>query len=155
MLRFLPILALTLCGSTTSDAETLAGPVPAVVERVVDGDTIAVSARVWPGHNVHVLVRVRGIDAPEPRGRCEAETRRAAHAARLVAESVAAGRVTLTGIEGDKYYGRVVADIRLEDGRDLGSVILAAGLARAYEGGARRSWCPGRENGVRRLAPAS
>ena len=94
----------------TATAETLPGPVAARVERVVDGDTIAVTARVWLGQDVHVLVRVRGIDAPELRGRCAEETRRARAATRRAAAAVAAGSVTLWRISGDKYHGRVLAD---------------------------------------------
>ena len=51
-------------------AETLTGPVAAIVERVVDGDTLAVRARVWLGQDIHVLVRIRGIDAPELKANC-------------------------------------------------------------------------------------
>ena len=124
-------------------AETLVGPVPAVVERVIDGDTLAVRARVWLGQDVHVLVRIRGIDTPEIRGRCVEEQRLARVAARQVAEAVSEGPVTLSHIEGGKYHGRVLADVELSDGRDLAATMLRAGNARPYEGSARRPWCAG------------
>ncbi|MCT8972369.1 thermonuclease family protein [Microbaculum marinisediminis] len=129
--------------ATATAAETLPGPVAARVERVVDGDTIAVTARVWLGQDVHVLVRVRGIDAPELRGRCAEETRRARAATRRAAAAVAAGPVTLWRISGDKYHGRVLADVRLGDGRDLAAVMLASGDARPYGGAGRKGWCSG------------
>jgi endonuclease YncB( thermonuclease family) len=124
-------------------AETLPGPVPATVERVVDGDTIAVTVRVWLGHDVRVLVRVRGIDAPELRGRCPEERRRAAAASDRLVSSVADGKVVLSRIEGDKYHGRVLADVTLADGRDLAAVMIASGTARAYDGSRRAAWCVG------------
>ena len=47
---------------------------PAEVVRVVDGDTIEVNAHYWPGHTWRGKVRLRGIDTPELRGKCEIET---------------------------------------------------------------------------------
>ncbi|WP_132805699.1 thermonuclease family protein [Tepidamorphus gemmatus] len=122
-------------------AEPLPGPVPAVVDRIVDGDTIAVRARIWPGQEVRVLVRVRGIDAPERRGRCEGERGLAARAAAAMATALADGGVTLLRVEPDKYGGRVIADVRLGDGGDLASLLLAMRAVRPYHGGVRTSWC--------------
>ncbi|MEO2038390.1 MAG: thermonuclease family protein, partial [Martelella sp.] len=50
--------------------EIFAGPVSAEVVRVVDGDTIAVEARPWPGQIIETLVRVRGVDTREVRAAC-------------------------------------------------------------------------------------
>ncbi len=47
----------------------------------------------------------------------------------------------LTQIGGGKYFGRVVADVATADGVDVGAVLIAAGHARPYDGGARGSWC--------------
>ena len=44
--------------------EALAGPVRAVVERVVDGDTVDVRARIWLGQSLTVRVRIDGVDTP-------------------------------------------------------------------------------------------
>jgi len=49
--------------------------------------------------------------------------------------------VTLTAIEGDKYFGRVVADVATSEGEDIAALLVAGGFARAYAGGARASWC--------------
>ena len=52
------------------------------------------------------------------------------------------GPLTLTMIEDDKYFGRVVADVVNEAGVSLAAVLLATGLVRPYDGGARLPWCP-------------
>lgn len=122
-------------------AEMLAGPYRATVERVVDGDTLAVRVTVWLQQDVRVLVRVRGIDAPEMRGRCEGEKLQARDAAEALSRLVAGGEVVLMQIEGDKYYGRVVADVISQTGEDIGGALLANGMARQYAGNARQGWC--------------
>jgi endonuclease YncB( thermonuclease family) len=54
-------------------AEMLAGPVPARLVAVIDGDTIRVRARIWLDQEVETAVRLFGIDAPELTGACAAE----------------------------------------------------------------------------------
>ena len=122
-------------------AEILPGPYAGAVERVVDGDTLAVRVNVWLGQELRVLVRVRGIDAPELRGDCEAEKAQARDAAAALARLVADGSVVLSAIEGDKYYGRVVADVATPDGRHVGLSLISDGFARRYDGGSRSGWC--------------
>jgi micrococcal nuclease len=96
-------------------AEKLAGPYSAEVERVVDGDTLAVRVAIWIGQDLHVLVRIRGIDAPEIRGKCESEKEQARQATLALQRLVASGDVALSIIEGDKYFGRVIADVSIAD----------------------------------------
>ena len=60
--------------------EVLRGPYDADVLHVVDGDTLVVKARIWLGTAVEIKVRLQGIDAPELRGSCTAERRRAVEA---------------------------------------------------------------------------
>src|SRR4051794_22304064 len=88
--------AQTTCAAA---AEMLAGPYVGAVERVVDGDTIAVKVTVWLEQDLRVLVRVRGIDAPEVHGRCADERERAGAATAELARLVAGGAVVLTRIE--------------------------------------------------------
>jgi endonuclease YncB( thermonuclease family) len=123
-------------------AEMLPGPYSALVERVVDGDTLGARVRLWLGQDLAVLVRIRGIDAPELRGRCDHEKEEARAAASALTRLTLGGAIVLTRIEGDKYFGRVVADVTLPDGEDLGTALVAAGYARLYDGSARGSWCP-------------
>ena len=127
--------------STADAVDTLPGPVPAQVLRVVDGDTLVVRARVWPGHQVETLVRLTGIDAPELKAGCEKE-RNLAYQARSFLEQHAAGEVVwLSDIRFGKYAGRVLARVTVDSGADLGTRLLAVGLARSYAGGTRLSWC--------------
>src|SRR5262245_32091859 len=49
------------------------GPVEATVIEVLDGDTFLAEAHIWPGQVIEVNVRIRGIDAPEMKSRCETE----------------------------------------------------------------------------------
>lgn len=119
----------------------IAGPVEARIVRVVDGDTIEVTADIWLGLAVHSLVRLRGIDAPELRGRCS-EERALASAARDRLAILAGDAVRLVNVEADKFGGRVVADVSRRDGTDVGEAMVASGLARPYHGAARQSWCP-------------
>lgn len=122
--------------------EVLAGPVVAEVERVVDGDTLAIRAKVWIGQEIAVLVRLRGIDAPELRGACAREVARARAAAATLVASLGTGPVILRNIEADKYFGRVVADVA-GPGGDIGAILLRSGFVRSYDGRARASWCLG------------
>lgn len=128
-------------GGISNAAEILPGPYAGAVERVVDGDTLAVRVTVWLGQELRVLVRVRGVDAPELRGRCEAEKAEAREAAAALTRFVADGSVVLSAIEGDKYYGRVVADVATPDGRHVGLALLSGGFVRPYDGGSRSGWC--------------
>lgn len=122
-------------------AERLPGPVPAVVERVVDGDTLAVRAHIWLGQEVRVLVRLRGVDAGEWAARCARERASALGAATWLEAVLAQDRtVLLTDISADKYGGRVLAEVWSGE-RNLGRALLDLGLARPYAGGRRERWC--------------
>jgi endonuclease YncB( thermonuclease family) len=111
------------------------------VVRVRDGDTFAVDIDGWPpvmGRGVPV--RLLGIDAPELRGRCPAETEMAQKARRHAQARLAGVQaVELRRIGRDKYF-RLLAEAWI-DGKSLGDELLALGLARAYGGGAKKSWC--------------
>jgi micrococcal nuclease len=119
----------------------LEGPVPAVVTRVIDGDTIEVRAQIWLEQEILVRVRLAGIDAPEKTAACD-EARAAAQQARdLVVREVDGARVLLVRIRGDKYFGRVIGHVVTPKGEDLASLLLAAGLATPYSGGRRSPMC--------------
>ncbi len=120
--------------------ETLEGPYEAAVVQVVDGDTLRVRARIWLGTDVELLVRIDGIDTPEIRGKCAREKELAARARALTESLVAGGAVRLHDVRYGKYAGRVVARV-VVGGEDIADLLLAAGLAHAYGGGAREPWC--------------
>ncbi len=125
----------TVLPPTASAQALVEGPVVAEVVRVVDGDTLLVLARPWPQQTIEVYVRLRGIDTPELRSRC-ALGREKAENARQVLEQLAASspEVQLTKIAADKYFGRIIADVALADGRNPAKEMMAAGLAGPYSG---------------------
>lgn len=137
------LLALALAVSVAGAAakERLAGPFVARVEAVIDGDTLAVEVPVWLGVALTTRVRLSGIDTPELHGHCQREKDLAEKAKRLLEEETTA-QVTLRNVAGDKYYGRVEADVTtVPDGLNLSDAMLASGLARPYDGGKRGDWC--------------
>jgi micrococcal nuclease len=124
-----------------ASAKAIAGPVLARVVKVLDGDSFSVDALVWPGTSVSVSIRVRGVDAPELRSKCPHERWLARQSREGLAMRLARQHVSLHNINGDKYYGRVLADVKLEDGRDLAQVLLANRMVRPYGGQRRKGWC--------------
>ena len=131
-------------GAQAGAQDRLAGPVPAQVLSVIDGDTIEVRAVIWLGQVVSTRVRLAGIDAPELRGKCARERALAERARAYLLARLEGGKraqVRLRDIRYGKYAGRVLARVETAGGEDLGRGLLAAGLARPYAGRARTSWC--------------
>lgn len=125
----------------------LRGPFEARATRVVDGDTFEARVAIWFGQEATTLVRLRGIDAPERAGACGAERAQAEAARQALSDTLAGGRVMLTQVARDKYFGRVVADVTVEAGDgafppvDAAAQLREMGLARAYDGRMRGGWC--------------
>lgn len=135
------VVGSTVAAGIAAGAERLAGPFVAEVLRPVDGDTLEVKVTVWLGVDLNTSVRLRGIDTPEIHGKCAREIELAA-AARELLRKETTPRVLLRNVEGDKYFGRVEADVTtLPDGLDLSDAMLKSGLARPYDGGKRGEWC--------------
>ena len=142
--RLVPPICIVLIAIPAAAAEVLAGPVPATVLDVVDGDTITVRARIWLGQAIETRVRLAGIDTPELRGRCAEERALAVRARDALAAQIAGRQITLTEIRYGTYAGRVVARVTAETTSDIGRFLLAQGLARVYAGrGPRPEWCSG------------
>ena len=139
----LPVTLLYTSFPAVAAEPAISGPIAAEVVKVRDGDTVEVTAHIWPQQTVSVAVRLRGIDAPEISGKCAAEKQAAEVAkARLVA-LLAGGGVTLANVSGDKYFGRVLAEMSAEGEADVGGILLREGLVAPYQGKARRDWCDG------------
>lgn len=141
----LPLLLAALVPCANAE-EVLSGPVPAVVMEVVDGDTLRVRARIWLDQDVTTAVRLAGIDAPEMHGACQQERDLARRAQAFVATQLApagseGASVRLRDLRYGKYARRVVARVETAAGLDLAGALLAAGLARPYDGGPRAGWC--------------
>ncbi|MEM6538409.1 MAG: thermonuclease family protein [Pseudomonadota bacterium] len=120
--------------------ELIRGPVPAVVQRVIDGDTINVTAALWPDLMINVDVRLSDVDTPEIGGaRCKTERRLGKAARDHVVRRVNNKQIELHNVRQGKYAGRVVADVSTTSGHDLGASLLDAQLARRY--GDKDGWC--------------
>jgi endonuclease YncB( thermonuclease family) len=130
-----------ILGTTAAAQDKLDGPVAAFVERVIDGDTLLVRARVWLEQEVRVLVRVGGIDAPELKGRCQHERRLALMARTFVENNLKNREIILKNIHHGKYAGRVIANVIYSSNIDLASELLRNKLVRQYRKGRRKAWC--------------
>lgn len=119
----------------------LRGGHPAEVLRVLDGDTFEARVHVWPGMEITTKVRLRGIDAPEMRARCEDERVKALAARDALVRYLNEGNVGIARIGQDKYGGRVDADVSTAKTPDVSAALLERGFARRYGGGRRESWC--------------
>jgi endonuclease YncB( thermonuclease family) len=108
---------------------------------VIDGDTFGGRVHLWPGHDVMTRVRLRGVDAPELKARCERE-RVQAEAARAALRLMLADRdVSIWNVGPDKYDGRIVAEAGTRRIPDISAALIAKGVARPYDGGHRDGWC--------------
>jgi endonuclease YncB( thermonuclease family) len=109
-----------------------------------DGDTIYVAIPGLPDEIANMSVRVRGVDTPEMRGKCESEKQLAQRARDYARERLkSATSVQFCEPEWGRYGGRVVASVRI-DGSPLDLELINQGLARPYDGKTKRQpWCQG------------
>lgn len=110
------MLSLLLCGAAASEARGDDLVLVSVV-RVVDGDSLVTAL----GER-RIEVRVADIDAPEWR---QAYGR----AARELASGLVAGGAVRLRVRARDQHGRLVCDVYLADGRSLGHLLVASGLA--------------------------
>jgi endonuclease YncB( thermonuclease family) len=99
---------------------------------VVDGDTIWLEG---------VKIRIADIDAPETHDpRCSSEKQLGDRATLRLQELLNDGAVTLATVDRDSdRYGRKLRIVDV-DGKSVGDVLVAEGLAREWDG-ARHPWC--------------
>ena len=139
---FLLLLFSTQLFSTLLSAKSQYGDVQInSIASIYDADTFRVNIDNWPAVvGQSVPVRVRGIDAPEIRGKCAFE-KDLAQQARLLTVSLlnSAEVVELRNIERGKYF-RLLADVYI-DGENLAEQLIAQQLSRPYDGGKRLTWC--------------
>jgi endonuclease YncB( thermonuclease family) len=114
---------------------------PVDVIRTIDGDTFLARVHLSPGLDPTTRVRLRGIDAPELKAQCPEELRMAEAASVALRALLSEGDVTISNIGPDKYSERVDADVATRKTPNVSNAMLAAGHARAYNGGHRSGWC--------------
>lgn len=106
-----------------------------------DGDTCYVSAPVLPGKLSKMSVRVLGIDTPEIKGKCEKEKELALIGRQTANELFRAAKtIEFKDLKWDKYGGRILSNVYL-DGLLYSDILIDKGLARPYDGGAKKGWC--------------
>ncbi len=116
-----------------SSAETTVAQRGPGAYRVIDGDTIEAP--------YGVKYRLLGYDTPETYfSKCDEELALGRKATERLKELLASGelRIIETGKTGK--YGRSLAYLHI-NGRDVGKIMIAEGLARPYDGGRRKGWC--------------
>jgi micrococcal nuclease len=102
---------------------------------VYDGDTVDITC----GAKTETA-RLLGFDAPETKSpRCAAEADWGHRATLRLRDLVKRPNIRLFPQGLDKYRRRLV--VMQVDGRDVARIMIAEGLAVAYEGGQRRGWC--------------
>ncbi len=107
-----------------------------------DGDTIKVDIPgLHPLIGKSVSIRIRGIDTPEIRGKCQKEKVKAWEARERVHELlVNAETILLERMSRGKYF-RIVADV-FADEVNIGDTLIKENLAIAYFGGKKTTkWC--------------
>lgn len=113
---------------------------PVKLDSCHDGDT----CRFVPSSGGVLVVRIMGIDAPEidKGARCSAEQALAVKARDRLLDLLRAAKEITLDRHGQDRYQRTLAYV-LADGKDVGKVLVAEGLARPYNGkGKRIGWCP-------------
>jgi endonuclease YncB( thermonuclease family) len=124
--------------SASGPAVSGGGPFTLCSERrqaacVVDGDTI---------HYAGLKIRLEDIGAPETyQYKCASERALGQRATNRLLELINAGPFELVnrGDRDEDRYGRKLRTIE-RNGRSVGEILVAEGLAR-HSDGARRSWC--------------
>tara|TARA_B100000035_G_scaffold41173_1_gene30948 strand:- start:551 stop:913 length:363 start_codon:yes stop_codon:yes gene_type:complete len=100
-----------------------------------DGDTCKVKFDNAPDILAEQTFRFEGFDTPEIRGKCQEEK----DLAKLAKEETLNYMQTVGVVysDGDRgKYGRLLVKTP-----DLQESLIEKGLARAYDGGKRKSWC--------------
>lgn len=123
--------------------DRLEGPVSAKVTKILDGDTVRITAEILPGHYVMTDIRIGEIDTPEKKGRakCDAEAALAEKASAATSNLIEGKTVLLYNVQFEKYGGRVLGDVRTENGSSAAQNLIDKGLAKPYGGGTKQSWC--------------
>ena len=108
---------------------------------IYDGDTLRVNIDSFPaivGKNIRI--RIKGIDAPEIKGKCQTEIDLAIMARDYLRNAInQSSQIELRNIERGKYF-RIVGELYI-DGENISKGLIKEKLAYIYHGGKKRSWC--------------
>ena len=121
-------------------AQTLPGPFSFEVLQVIDGDTFRARVPIWLDQTVTVKIRLSGVDTPEMKGKCPAETARAKLARDFAVTWLQQDDLRLVNVRYGTYAGRVLATAQTAEGVTLSQALLQAELSQPYRG-RRAQWC--------------
>lgn len=108
------------------------------VIEVYDGDTIVVALIL---HNLpfKFRIRLRGIDAPEMRTKSANEKIHAIKSRDYLSGIVLNHIVSVINVGFDKYGGRYLGDVTLNN-NNISEMMIQANHAKPYDGGTKESW---------------
>jgi len=116
------------------------------VLRIVDGDSLEIANEFLP-QELKLFVRAKGVDTPEkaPHAKCEKENALGQKATIYTKKAIQNAqknnqKITFTEIKWDKYGGRIIAKVLINN-NDLAQDLIKNGLGRAYYGEKKKSWC--------------
>ena len=104
---------------------------------IYDGDTFKINLNC----NLQVFcekvgVRVRGVDAPEIKGKTAREKELAKKAKTFTQDFLKKKPISLNNCGRDKYF-RLLCNVTNGTGKDLGEELIKAGLGYSYQGGTK------------------
>ena len=114
---------------------------------IIDGDTIRVSAHMWPNQKWEGNIRLSGIDTPEiGKSQCQDEKEQGIMA-RDTLRSLIPPRVLLLNIEKGKFD--IMAKV-MDGTHDMADILMENAVGRSYDGKKKRkTWCPESERSIR------
>ena len=108
---------------------------------IYDGDTLRVNIDSFPdivGKNIRI--RIKGIDAPEIKGKCQTEINLAIMARDYLRNVInQSSQIELRNIKRGKYF-RIVGELYI-DGENISKDLVKKRLANPYQGGKKSNWC--------------
>lgn len=102
----------------------------AVVDNVVDGDTIDVAIDLGFKVQTRQRIRLARVDTPE-------KGQPGYAAAKDFVHSVVAGKSVMLATEKVSKWGYYLGEITIEDGRNLSDLLIESQLAKPYSGGTK------------------
>lgn len=116
--------------------------VPATVQKVIDGDSIKVTMADSEGKDIVQEVRLANADSPTFPGHCSVSKQVSQQALNRAKTLMPEGSIVeLQNITKGKKSKRIIANVILADGRDVGEILIKEKLAHEYDGTKHQSWC--------------
>jgi len=142
--KIILLTVLLLCPIGTISAEPVGVIHNFKIIRIIDGDTVVISAPFLPSPlKPELSLRVYGVDTPEKgfRGACDLEKDLGLKATEFTKKQLeSAKKIKILLLDWDKYGGRILGDV-IYDNKSLRAELIKNGFAREYFGDKKKSWC--------------